>query len=255
MYRKVFKKQRCRVSEKKELYVYKRKDKRWEARYIKGYTQDGKTLWGAVYGKTRTEVIKKRNEVTGQPEKENDKPATPTKLNLLILGAGSHGQNIKELAESLRVFSKISFLDDKATGDDIIGKCREAVKFRDEYICAFVAIGDNKKRRKWTTFLKEKNFLIPNIIAHSANISPKAVIGEGVAIMPQSTVNESEIGDFCILASNSLINNGAKVGSFSHIDCGGIVLKKKKVPENTWVKSGEIFGIKKSKETVETEES
>ena len=114
-------------------------------------------------------------------------------MNLLILGAGSHGQNIKELAESLRVFSKISFLDDKATGDDIIGKCREAVKFRDEYICAFVAIGDNKKRRKWTTFLKEKNFLIPNIIAHSANISPKAVIGEGVAILPQSTVNESEI--------------------------------------------------------------
>ena len=239
------------MAEKNELYVYKRKDKRWEARYIKGYTQDGKTLWGAVYGKTRTEVINKRKEITGRPEKEDDKPATPTKLNLLILGAGSHGQNIKELAESLRIFSKISFLDDKATGDDVIGKCKDAVKFRNEYICAFVAIGDNKKRRKWTTFLKERNFLMPNIIAQSANISPKAVIGEGVAIMPQSTVNESEIGDFCILASNSLINNGAKVGSFSRIDCGGIVLKKKRVPEATWIKSGEIFGIKKSKETEE----
>ena len=45
------------------------------------------------------------------------------------------------------------------------------------------------------------------------------------------TVNESIIGDFCILASNNLINNEAKVGSFSRVDCGGIVLKGKTVPK------------------------
>ena len=129
-------------------------------------------------------------------------------------------------------------------GDDIIGKCRDAMDFRNEYVCAFVAIGDNKKRKKYAEFLKKRNFLTPSIISGSANISPKAVIGEGVAILPQSTVNESVIGDFCILASNSLVNNDAQVGSFSHVDCGGIVLKGKKVPEGTWVKSGEIYGNK-----------
>ena len=241
------------MSEKKELYVYKRKDKRWEARYIKGYLEDGKPLWGAVYGKSCSEVVKKRHMITGEPEGKEEKKV-PTTLNLLILGAGSHGQNIKEIAESLRVFTKISFLDDKAKGEDILGTCKEALLFRNEYVCAFVAIGDNKKRRKWTKFLKERNFLMPSIIASSATISPKAVIGEGVAILPQSTINESEIGDYCILASNSLVSNGAKVGSFSRIDSGAIVLKKKKVPEATWVKSGEIFGIKKTRQTEEIDE-
>ena len=188
-------------------------------------------------------MIQKRHELIGEPEEERQK--IPTELNLLILGAGSHGRNIKEIAESLQVFKKVMFLDDKATGEDIIGKCKDALKFRGEYVCAFVAIGDNKKRKKYAKFLKDRNFLMPNIIATSSMISPNAVIGEGVAILPQSTVNESVIGDFCILASNSLINNEARIGSFSHIDCGGIVLKGKKVPEGTWVKSGEIYGKRK----------
>ncbi len=229
------------MTESKERYVYQRKDNLWEARYIKGYSEDGKPVRASVYGNTKEEVIRKRQELIGDPEEEQK---FPTQLNLLILGAGSHGKNVKEVAESLRVFSKIKFLDDKAVGDDIIGKCRDAMDFRNEYICAFVAIGDNKKRKKYADFLKKRNFLTPSIISGSATISPKAVIGEGVAILPQSTVNESVIGDFCILASNSLVNNDAQVGSFSHVDCGGIVLKGKKVPEGTWVKSGEIYGNK-----------
>ena len=236
------------VSDKDELYVYKRNDGRWEARYIKGYTQDGKVIRSAVYAKTRYAVIKKRQKLLEKSKEElAELKKETTQLNLLILGAGSHGQNIKEIAEKLRIFRKISFLDDKYTGDDkeIIGTCRQAEDFRNEYICAFVAIGDNKIRKKWTKFLRERGFIIPSIIAPSATISPKAVIGDGVAILPQSTVNESVIGDCVILASNSLVDNGANVGSFARIDSGAIVLKNKKVPETKWVKSGEIFGSSK----------
>lgn len=224
--------------------VYKRADGRWEARYVKGIRSDGKKLYGATYGGTPEEACAKRTELVGDEEKPKE---FPTELNLLILGAGSHGRNIKEIAEGLHVFKKIHFLDDKVTGEDIIGKCKDAIKFRNEYVCAFVAIGDNKRRKKYATFLKERNFIIPCIISPAATISPRATIGEGVAILPQSTVGEAVIGDFCILASNSLVNIDAKVGRFSHIDCGGIVLKNDKVPDGTWVKSGKIYR-KKSKE-------
>lgn len=36
--------------------IYKRKDGRWEGRYIKEYTLTGKPHWGYLYGKTYTEV-------------------------------------------------------------------------------------------------------------------------------------------------------------------------------------------------------
>ena len=109
--------------------VYKRNDGRWEARYVKGYSENGRAVYGAVYGQSEEEVVKKRNEIFSITEEE--KPA-PAKMNLLILGAGSHGHSVKEIAESLRVFQKISFLDDKETGEDIIGKCSEALNFKYE---------------------------------------------------------------------------------------------------------------------------
>lgn len=37
---------------RKEASIYKRKDGRWEARYVKEIGVDGKKRYGSVYGKT-----------------------------------------------------------------------------------------------------------------------------------------------------------------------------------------------------------
>ena len=39
--------------------IYKRKDGRWEGRYIKGYDVNGKSIPGYVYGKTYKEAKEK----------------------------------------------------------------------------------------------------------------------------------------------------------------------------------------------------
>ena len=36
--------------------IYKRKDGRWEGRYIKGHDVNGKAQYGYIYGKTYSEV-------------------------------------------------------------------------------------------------------------------------------------------------------------------------------------------------------
>lgn len=48
---------------KKGENIFLRKDGRWEARYVKGYTNDNKIVYGFVYGKTYSEVKKKRNKL------------------------------------------------------------------------------------------------------------------------------------------------------------------------------------------------
>ena len=54
-------------------------------------------------------------------------------MNLLILGAGSHGHAVYEIAERLGVFQKIAFLDDAVTGDRVIGKLEDCLRYREEY--------------------------------------------------------------------------------------------------------------------------
>ena len=223
----------------REKYVYKRKDGRWEARYVKGFSENGKPLFGVVYGNSREAVIQKRRDIIG--DYENREQTVPQHLNLLILGAGTHGHDVREIAESLRVFKKISFLDDNIQGEHIIGKCKDALKFRGEYSCAFIAIGDNRIRKKYAKFLRESNYLLPNLISPMASVSTNVRLGDGIVIMPQGTVGAAEIGDCCIVATNSTVNSGATIEKFSHIDCGGIVAKQAKVPQGSWIKSGEIY--------------
>lgn len=225
------------MSKANEKYVYKRSDGRWEARYVKGYSCEGRPVYAAVYGKTKAEVITRREALVGTSEEKK----VPTQLNLLILGAGTHGSDIKEIAEGLRIFKKISFLDDKIERADVIGKCKDALKFRDEYSCAFIAIGDNKVRKKYAKFLKERNFLMPNIISPMASVSPNAILGEGIGILPQSSVGAAQIGDFCIVSTNGSVATDAIVNSFCHVDCGGMVLKDAVVPEGRKINAGEII--------------
>lgn len=42
--------------------IYKRKDGRWEGRYIKARTPQGKAVYGSVYASTYNEVRKKRSQ-------------------------------------------------------------------------------------------------------------------------------------------------------------------------------------------------
>lgn len=47
--------------------IYKRKDGRWEGRYIKGHI-DSKTLYGYIYRKTYKEVKEKLTRAKAQPQ-------------------------------------------------------------------------------------------------------------------------------------------------------------------------------------------
>lgn len=53
--------------------IWKRKDGRWEARYIKGRAENGKAVYGSVYAKTYRDVKHKRTEVLlALPQQHSD---------------------------------------------------------------------------------------------------------------------------------------------------------------------------------------
>ena len=223
-----------------ERLYYRKKTNKWEARYVKGKTADGKTRYGSVFADTREEAIQRRAELVGL---NPDEPANRSELNILILGAGSYGQEAKEALEKIRIFHKISFLDDYEKGDEIIGKCGDTGTLKAGYGCAFVAIADNEIRRKYSNILMNEGFYIPAIVSPDAIVSPKAKIGMGTMVFSQANVSAGAvIGDFAIVQSNALVNADAEIGDYCRLDSGAIVLKGGKVPEGEWIKPGEIFG-------------
>ena len=54
--------ERSYIMSRKGENIYKRKDGRWEGRYIKARTPQGKAVYGSVYAFTYNEVRKKRSQ-------------------------------------------------------------------------------------------------------------------------------------------------------------------------------------------------
>lgn len=85
----IVKKEGCLMPRKGEN-IYKRKDGRWEGRYIKGRTTDGKARYGYVYGKAYREVKAKLNG------------SSNTDYTLGVVNPETYYENtlLKEIAES-----------------------------------------------------------------------------------------------------------------------------------------------------------
>lgn len=197
--------------------IRKRPNGLYEARYIKSKDENGKALWGYCYGKTYEIAEAKRNRILMEGTKIKG-------TGLLILGAGSHGHEVYELCSMLRCFEKISFLDDSAVGDNIIGTCAEVAAFADEYSMAIAAVGDDCLRLKWIKELNELGYVIPTLIHPNASVSSGAVIGTGTVVCAGATVAiGARVGRGCIIDSGVVVEKNAEVPDWTWIDCGTIV--------------------------------
>jgi UDP-3-O-[3-hydroxymyristoyl] glucosamine N-acyltransferase len=148
---------------------------------------------------------------------------------LLILGAGQYGTVAMEIAQAMKCFDAIDFLDDH--NEMAIGKFLDYEGFVNEYSYAFVALGDSRTRLQWIQKLEEACFRIAVLVHPRAYISPSAQIMKGTAIEPMAVVqSNTSIAVGCILSAGAVVNHDCFIGDGCHIDCNatikaGIVLR------------------------------
>ena len=201
---------------KKGNNIRLRKDGRYEARYIKQRDEQGKIIYGYCYGRTYEEAFSKRAIAM-------NRTSIIKSLNLLILGAGSFGQEVFELAQSLRVFHKISFLDD-IHADRAIGPCKDLARYLDEYPVSIPAVEDTVDRIRWMHELMEVGFVIPTLIHPTALISGSAEVGSGTVICARATVGPGAvIGTGCIISSGAMVDRNVQLADWDYVDCGETV--------------------------------
>lgn len=101
----------------------------------------------------------------------------------------------------------------------------------------FVAIGDNKIRKKVTEFIQKETFKKPdNAIHKNSSISLTSIIGQGVMVGNGAIINAcSIIGDGVICNTQSVIEHECQIGAFCHIGpcavlCGNVI-----VGENSFI--------------------
>lgn len=202
--------------------IRRRADGRFEARYPKGRDIQGRIIYGCCYGRTYEEAARKREELRLRMQ-------TVREMKLLILGAGSHGQEVRELADSLHIFQDIAFLDDCPSTIPVIGPCKGFSRYIDAYPVAIPAVGDQFLRMQWLTDLAQAGFVLPVLVHPGAVVSPSARIAYGSVVCARAAVGSGAvIGRGCIIASGATIDRNVVLPDGTHVDCGQVVSNTQK---------------------------
>ncbi|MDO4540018.1 MAG: tyrosine-type recombinase/integrase [Syntrophomonadaceae bacterium] len=164
-------------------------------------------------------------------------------MNLLILGAGSQGPVVKEIAEALGLFKEIAFLDDDPGNGLAIDSCANYARYIERYPIAIPSFGQCELRGHWADKLRQSGFILPTLIHPSATVSPTSVIEPPAVIEMKAVIGTRvHIGRNCIISASTLLNPGAVIGEHCHIGGGVTIMKGAWVPPFSRIPAGAIFG-------------
>lgn len=143
---------------------------------------------------------------------------------LVVIGAGGHAKVVID-SIVLSGTARIVGLTDADTtrrhvaGFSVLGSDDVLQRLRGEGVTkAFVALGDNRLRRKVMMRARAMGFELLNAIHPSAVISPSARLGGGVAVMAGVVINaETQVDDGAIINTGAVVDHDGRIGQASHI--------------------------------------
>ena len=143
---------------------------------------------------------------------------------LVVVGTGGHAHVCAELLREDRSLDLVGCTGPEApdrasmdvdylgADDDLPGVFAEGISH------AFVAVGDNARRKQLHTELTRIGFTLVNAISRDAVMSPSVRLGTGVAVMPGVVVNSGTVvGDGVVLNTGCSVDHDCRVGVVAHI--------------------------------------
>ena len=171
--------------------------------------------------------------------------------NLLIAGAGIYGIVAKEIAESMKCFEKIAFVDDNSrkttpNGIEVIGTCDDIENLAADYSNIIVAIGNPEVRLSLIRKIEEETpFKIVTLVSPYAYVSPSAQIMKGTIVEPMAVIHTGAVlAVGCIVSAGAVVNHASMCCDGVHVDCNATVAGMTLVPAGTKIKSGEVYDRK-----------
>lgn len=141
----------------------------------------------------------------------------PTLKNAVVIGAGGLGREVRDAIEDAAETGGpafAGFLDDAATGPDVLGPVSLASTLPAD-TGFIVAIGDPGVRRQLVLGLGSLDRWI-TVIHPTAVVSKRATVGAGCFLAPLSYVGAGAVlGDHVVVNVHSQVGHDATAGTFS----------------------------------------
>jgi sugar O-acyltransferase (sialic acid O-acetyltransferase NeuD family) len=190
--------------------------------------------------------------------------------NIVLFGSGGHAKVIADIIEKEKLCHILGLIDPNQTlgaecfGYPVLGSDDQLSHLIKKHNIdgGVIAVGDN-----WVRYLVAQtilnlvpNFHFVNAIHPSAQIACRVTLKRGTVVMPGAVINSgSEIGEFCIINTNSSIDHdnvfenyssimpnaatggGVRVGEFSALGMGASILQAVHIGTHTVIGAGAVL--------------
>lgn len=169
-------------------------------------------------------------------------------MRVIIIGAGGHGKVV--LDTLLTTDQKVAgFLDDSPQkqnlsilGVKVLGTLNKINEFSEQLsFAAFVAIGDNFKRKEIFLKLNKLGFTLIKAISPQAYVFDKNKVGAGTLVMPKAVINiDAVVAENCIINTGAVVEHECRIGDHSHIASQAVLGGNVTVGEEVLIGSGAV---------------
>jgi UDP-perosamine 4-acetyltransferase len=165
----------------------------------------------------------------------------------VVLGAGGHARSVVDVLERAgHAVVAVSGAD--PTGDhggepwhvDVLADDREAFDLiAARGLHAVVAIGANHARTGLVHELVARGLSVPPVVASTATVSPRSVLGAGTVVLEHAHVGPStRVGEAVIVNTGAVVEHDCRVGAGAHVAPGAVLLGGAAVGVGALVGSG-----------------
>ena len=162
-------------------------------------------------------------------------------IRLIMIGGGGHALSVADSMnpEEMEIAGCINEVNDLTLpGIPLIGRSLEDIRDAESY-AYFIAIGDNKTRKRWFENLQSRGLKIASVIDPTARIAKSAEIGIGCFVGKYAVVNAgAKIGNNCIINTRAVAEHESRVGDHAQLATGAIINGKTVVEELAFLGSG-----------------
>jgi len=188
-------------------------------------------------------------------------PANPhnhdIEQNLLIIGAGGHGSEVRAYIEALTATQRrlrlLGFIDDNRTrgtwlGTEVLGRLsdlQELARSREtSYFGYITAFGDNSIRRHIVQTIESFQLrnLRPWTLVHPTSlIGPKVEIGVGTLLAPNTIITtHAHIGHHAILNVRASVSHDCVIGDFVNLNPAAVICGSVEIGEGSYIGAGAV---------------
>lgn len=190
-------------------------------------------------------------------------------IQVAIIGAGGHGNDIKALLPKCNNFFDkpyfVGYLDDdieKQRRDDVVGPISFYTKLMSDYgpdLYYVIGVNDPFVRRKIANYMDSIHAQPTSLVHGTAIVGPNCYIGKGSVLGPYSvltvdvnigrhvhlntgaSVNQNSVlGDYCTLSPGAKVCGDVKIGHTTYLGANSTVINMKNVGNNVTIGAGGV---------------